>query len=209
MKVSKEEYEKALKDYDRVGEELDDAKENGSGQSKIESLRRELKSLENMIHAHEHDYELEKFDVTGVKNGERVVISKEPVSKEDAEGLVADAIKSGLYGDVKLSPTVNESYKQKVHRYSYPKGYKKLKHVKLFENFDVTEGTRTITEPVILLAIRSKSADEFKKELEAYKEENPDTYTSDVIDAQHRLGLPLNAENDPKLIYDKAKSIQA
>lgn len=163
MKVTKEQYEKALRDYDRVGEELDDAKEDGSSTDKVEALRKELKSLEDVIHAYEHDYELK----------------------------------------------VSESYKQKVHRYSYPKGYKKLKHVKLFEQFQMSEGTRTIDEPVILLAIRCKSADEFKKELEAYKEENPDTYVTDVTDAQHRLGLPLNAENDPALIYDKAKSIQA
>lgn len=209
MKVTKEQYEKALGDYDRVGELLDDAKEDGSGQSKIEALRRELKSLEDIIHAYEHDYDYETYDVVGMKDGKRVVISKKPVSKDEANSIVSDAIKSGLYGDVRLSPALSESYKQKVHRYSYPKGYKKLKHVKLFEQFEMSEGTRTIDEPVILLAIRCKSADEFKKELDAYKEEHPDSYTKDVIDAQHRLGLPLNAENDPALIYDKAKSIQA
>ena len=141
MKFTKEQYDKFLKDYDRVGAELDDAKENGTGQSKIIALKRELASLEKKIHSFERDYDYEMFDVTGIKDGERVVISKNPVDREEAEEIVADAIKSKLYGDVKLSPALTESYKLKIHRNSYPKGYKKLKHIKLFEA--ATSGVRT------------------------------------------------------------------
>ena len=144
-------------------------------------------------------------DITGLTLADCAEVSYPDEPQEEFDRILK------ILGKDKVQPTIklSESYKQKVHRYSYPKGYKKLKHVKLFEQFEMSEGTRTIDEPVILLAIRCKSADEFKKELDAYKEEHPDSYTKDVIDAQHRLGLPLNAENDPALIYDKAKSIQA
>ena len=81
-----------------------------------------------------------------------------------------------------------------------------MKHIKLFENF-INEGTRQITEPVILLAIHSKSAEDFKNKLKEYKVKNPKTYTEDVLDAQFRLDLPLNVENDPALIYNKTEEI--
>lgn len=58
-KIEKAEYEKALKDYGRIGEELDDAKEDGNDNTKIEKLRKELKTLGDIIHAYERDYEYE------------------------------------------------------------------------------------------------------------------------------------------------------
>jgi len=45
-----------------------------------------------------------KYDVTGIRDDKRVVISKHPLTQEQAYELVADAIKSGLYYDVRLSP---------------------------------------------------------------------------------------------------------
>lgn len=47
-----------------------------------------------------------KYDVTGIRDDKRVVISKHPLTQEQAYELVTDAIKSGLYYDVRLSPAI-------------------------------------------------------------------------------------------------------
>jgi len=72
-------------------------------------------------YVHEH---LIKYDVTGVRDDKRVVISKHSVSRAEAYSLVTDAIKSGLYYDVRLSESyadggnVNSDNRITVYRFN-------------------------------------------------------------------------------------------
>lgn len=86
-----------------------------------EATKNELRKLLNEINEYRAAYYLHNaaskyadggevnedlFDVTGYRDGERVVISKKPLTEKEAYELVSDAIKSRLYYDVRLSPTV-------------------------------------------------------------------------------------------------------
>jgi len=118
---TKEEYKKFRDDYDRLGEELADAKEDGSHADKIASLQKELKTLEDKIHSYEREYEYE----------------------EKNEGMSFNKIK----------------------RYSYFKGYKKLKNkLKLFEDFDQED--ELSTEPIEESA-ESRKLSDIAKEISA------------------------------------------
>mgnify|MGYP006340158981 FL=1 len=155
----------------------------------------------------EEEYELEEekegsvpkmHDANDIQNLRKILIAKGKMTENDV--LMSNEVykESGEVEKPEVPP-VNINMMEN-NQYG-------MKYVKLFEEFSINEGTRKIDEPVILLAINSESAEDFKKKLEDYKAENPDTYINDVTDAQHRLGLPLNHENDPKLIYDKTQEI--
>ena len=98
-----------------------------------------------------------------------------------------------------IEQQLNEANKKESEHLKLTKKLKKLET-------QLNEGKMQVTEPVILLAINSKSVEDFKKQMQKYKAEK-DSYTSDLVDALHRLGLPLNPDNDLKLLYDQVKKI--
>lgn len=131
-----------------------------------------------------------------------------------------DEAETGGYAAPKfaIQPAAGDTgYSMVAKAYGATKGPKKKKKNqrtqevkednKSFNDLNMLEEVKVaIKEPVILLAIRSESAEDFKKKMLQLKN-NSETYSKDLIDALHRMDLPLNTENDLSLLYDKIQKI--